>query len=88
MKVFPVLNEYGVVTKNQYSFEHKGCRFLQSYNSIVAKVDQNNGNIQLDKKYYKNSVTTQKYLKAFLNLSNSKINRLIKDGTIEIVKLN
>lgn len=88
MKVSPVLNEYGKVAKNQYSFVRNGCRYLQSYNDIVAKIDQNNGAIQLDKKHYNNSTTTLKYIKLFLNLSGTKIHRLINDGTIEMVDLN
>lgn len=88
MKVSPVLNEFGKVVKNQYSFNHKGSRFFQSYDNIVARVDQNNGAIQLDEKYYDASKTTAKYRNIFLNMSTSKIRTGIEDGSIKVVNLN
>ena len=72
----------------EYTFQHNGSRFFQSYNTIVAKVDQNNGNITLDKNSYDLSKTTAKYRNMFLNMSTSEMKRNIADGTIKLIDLN
>ena len=88
MKVYPVLNEYKKVVSDQYVFIHNGNRYFQSYDNIIAQIDQNNGAITLDEKYYDKSKTTAKYRNMFLDMSTSKMKKLIKNEVITLGKLN
>lgn len=81
--------------KNQFLIEHNGERFLQSYDSIIAKID-NSGELTLyeDWDY---SQTTRKHLYLFLydycysiyslisgsNNKRQKIESLIQEGRIK-----
>ena len=89
MKAYPVFNEYNKVVKNQFIFEHNGYRYFQSYDDVIAKVDQNNGAIFLDKrKYYNSKTITVKFRNLFLDLSSSKIRSKINDCSIKFTDLN
>ncbi len=87
MKVIPVLNEFGNVVKNQYQFLHEGCEYFQSYDKVVAKIDQN-FNVFLDEKFWDASKTTAKYRNMFLNKSTSVIKEEVHNGQIKMVNLN
>lgn len=61
---------------------------LQSYNTVIAQ--NRNGKIVLDSKALDYSSTTTKYLKQFLNTSDSKkqLQAKIKSGFYQVADLN
>ena len=87
-KVIPMINEFGNTVKNQYSFKAEDCEFFQSYDDIVAKIDQTQ--IYIDKKLYDGemSVTTSKWLSQFLNLQLHEIDEKVTSGDILLIPLN
>ena len=77
----------GKAVANQFEIHTKKGDFFQSYQTLIAHVD-NNGQVWLSNAWdYSN--TTRKYLYQFLrdygwnNLSASEIRKLIKDGTFK-----
>ena len=60
--------------------------WCKSYSVWVAR--KGNGEVVIDEKYYKYSVTTSKHIGMFLNESSATIGKLVKDGTIKLVNLN
>jgi hypothetical protein len=78
----PVANQYEIITKDYYIF--------QSYNSIIAKRNKENGRITLDSYYWDYSKTTLKYLKEFLNINMNKkeIQEQIDSGIYQTANLN
>ena len=61
---------------------------FQSYNTVIAQ--NRNGEIVLDSKALEYSTTTTKYLKQFLNTSDSKkqLQDKIKSGFYQVADLN
>ena len=61
---------------------------FQSYNTVIAQ--NRNGEIVLDSKALEYSTTTTKYLKQFLNTSDSKkqLQAKIKNGFYQVEDLN
>lgn len=86
MKAFPVYNEYNKVVTNQYEIVDKGRHYLQSYDKIVAKVDEF-GDVYLDINWNP-SQTTAKFRNMFLNLSTSQIREKINSREIRVLNLN
>ena len=66
--------------------DDNGYRWCKSYSVWVAR--KGNGEVVIDEKYYKHSVTTSKHIGMFLNESSATIGKLVKDGTIKLVNLN
>ena len=68
------------VAKNQLIVhdDEKGERWLQSYASVIAKIDRN-GNVTLGK-HWKYSVTTSKYRAQFLNESTAETQAKLDSG--------
>ena len=60
---------------------------FQSYRSMIAHRDYL-GALWLDRDYWDYSVTTSKYRNQFTGLNTAETKRGIKDGSIQLVKLN
>ena len=76
---------------NQFIIENGKETYFQSYDSIIAKVVDNDiyGDvIYLDKKYWNYSRTTSKYRNKFLNMTTKEIENHIKNGNIQLIYLN
>ena len=89
VKVAQMLNDRGQAVKNQfYIFDQDNSVVMfQSYNSIIAKRD-NNGNVELDQNYWDYSLTTGKYRNVFLAEKKPETEKKIKQGIYKLVDLN
>jgi len=87
MKVSNLISKLGNNVANQFEILTDTARFFQSYNSIIAKVDNDN-NITLESHYWDYSKTTSKYRNMFLNMSTNDIKKDIKSGNIKLDNLN
>lgn len=87
MKVSNMISNSGNKIANQFEILTDKARFFQSYNSIIAKIDDDN-NITLDSHYWDYSRTTSKYRNMFLNMSTNDIKKDIKLGNIKLDNLN
>ncbi len=77
-----IANQFIVTDDNQNIF-------FQSYQSIIVKIDNENGGITyLDKNKYDYSTTTIKYRNAFLMETSKEIERKIKEGKYILTDLN
>jgi|APSaa5957512576_1039674.scaffolds.fasta_scaffold104543_2 hypothetical protein len=81
MRVTQLINNKGNAVANHFIIIKGGSTYLQSYNSIVAKIDNfsNEVTLGIDWDY---SATTLKHLKTFLEINDSKkwINEAIDNG--------
>jgi hypothetical protein len=66
--------------------DENNIEWCKSYSVWVAR--KGNGEVVIDEKYYKYSVTTSRHIGMFLNESSVTIGKLVKDGTIKLVNLN
>ena len=76
---------------NQFIIENGKETYFQSYESVIAKIIDNGFNpdiIYLDQKYWNYSKTTSKYRNIFLNMTTKEIEKLIKNGDIQLTNLN
>ena len=80
-----LLDKNSTGSYNKYTDEN-GNLWCKSYSVWVAK--KGNGEVVIDEKYYKYSVTTSKHIGMFLNESSTTIGKLVKNGTIKLVNLN
>lgn len=87
MKVSNMQSTSGNKIANQFIINHNGKMFFQSYNSIIAMID-NDGKIYLDNYYWDYSVTTSKYRNIFLNEKKPNTEKKIKDGLYTLINLN
>ena len=87
MKVSNLISKSGNNVANQFEILTDTARFFQSYDSIIAKIDDDN-NITLDSTYWNYSRTTSKYRNMFLNMSTDEIQKGIKSGNIKLDNLN
>jgi hypothetical protein len=62
------------------------ARNFYSYGSLIATIS-NNGNITINKQYYKYSRTTSKWLAKFLCSTQKEIAESIKSGNIKLINL-
>ena len=70
MKVSNMCSNNGNQVPNQFIIDNGNKTLFQSYQTIVAVKE--NGKVTLDSKALDYSATTTKYLKQFLNTSDSK----------------
>lgn len=84
MKVTPMINNKGNVVKNHFILydEKTGERSLQSYNSIIAKIDIN-GKVTLGKDW-DYSVTTGKYRNQFLGETKKETQAKLDAGVYKL----
>lgn len=64
-----------------------GEKFLQSYNSIIAKIDKT-GQIFFDVVFYNYSKTTAKHRNLYLDLTSAEIEQGLKTGLYKMANLN
>ncbi len=66
-----IINNRGNAVANQFVITDSKGQTFQSYESIIAKMN-NVGTVTLDPKYWAYSVTTLRHLKTFLGTTASK----------------
>lgn len=89
MKVSNMYSNNGNQVPNQFIIElPENVTIFQSYKTVIAQ--DRNGEIVLDSKALEYSATTTKYLKQFLNTSDSKkqLQDKIKSGFYQVEDLN
>ena len=89
MKVSNMYSSNGNKVANQFVITlPENVTVFQSYNTVIAQ--NRNGEIVLDIKALEYSATTTKYLKQFLNTSDSKkqLQAKIKSGFYQVEDLN
>ena len=74
------------LTKNQYVATTEDGKFFQSYDTVIAFID-NNGSVTLDTNW-NYSVTTSKYRNIFLGETSKETEAKIKSGIYKVVNLN
>tara|TARA_R100000773_G_scaffold26787_2_gene23243 strand:+ start:348 stop:638 length:291 start_codon:yes stop_codon:yes gene_type:complete len=88
MKVTNMTSSKGNKIANQFIiYNDDGSRYFQSYNSVIAKIDNAN-NITLDQKFWNYSVTTGKYRNIFLEENKKKTEEKIRSGEYSLANLN
>lgn len=87
VKVENMTSRNGNDIPNQFIIRTDEATFFQSYQSIIAMQDID-GNIFLDSKYWDYSVTTGKYRNIFLGEDKKQTEAKIKSGVYTLVNLN
>lgn len=87
MKVSNMTSLKGNKISNQFVIEDNGRRIFQSYESVIAVIDQN-GQVTLDEKYWDYSNTTRKYRNIFLGETGKETKEKIKQGIYRLCNLN
>lgn len=87
VKVRNLISKSGREIPNQFEIITGGCRYFQSYNSIIVKID-NSGQVYLDKYYWDYSNTTSKYRNQFLYEDTKTTKEKIKSGEYILTNLN
>ncbi len=86
MKVSNMKTPHGNTAPNQFIIEDGGCRFFQSYETIIVKIDGDK--IFLDNSAWDYSATTARYRNVFLDMTTKEIRTKIKSGEIGLINLN
>ena len=86
MKITNLKSSRGNAVPNQFTIETDSAIYLQSYESIIAKVE--NDITYLDSKYWDYSRTTTTYLNQFLGEKKKDTEKKIKDGIYILTNLN
>ena len=73
--------------KNQFLITTDEGVYFQSYNTIIAFID-NKGKITLDEDSWDYSVTTSKYRNKFTGLTTQETKKNIESGEIQLRDLN
>ena len=87
VKVCNLISKSGREVPNQFEIRVNGCKYFQSYNSIIVKIDENN-QVYLDSYYWNYSNTTSKYRNQFLYEDTATIKAKIKSGEYILTNLN
>lgn len=79
------------LANNQFVINTENATYLQSYNSVVCKIDKSTKKVTLSN-HWDYSVTTSKYLYSFLNentslgkLRKKEVKTLISKGVITLI---
>lgn len=86
IKVHNMTSSKGNDVTNQFIIRDGQAEYFQSYNSIIAKRDDNG--TFLDEYYWDYSRTTGKYRNMFLNEGVTETRKKIKSGEYKLVNLN
>ena len=88
VKVRNLISKSGREIPNQFEIRVNGCKYFQSYNSIIVKIDENN-QVYLDSYYWDYSNTTRKWLYNWLGggLRKKDILARIKSGLYKTADL-
>ena len=73
--------------KNQLIIHAESGTYFQSYNTVIAFID-NDGKITLDEDKWDYSTTTSKYRNKFTGLTTQETKKKIESGEIQLVDLN
>ena len=91
-KVHQLINNNGNPASNQFVITANGATYFQSYNSVVAKIQ--NGNVYVSN-YWDYSKTTMKHLYIFLNdygyghlCSAKDMRKAIKEGEVTLINVS
>jgi len=87
VKVYNMTSPNGNKVANQFEIYTKKGKYFQSYNSIIAFID-NNGKVFLDEYYWDYSRTTGKYRNMFLNEVINDTRQKIISGEYKFKNLN
>ena len=87
VKVYNMTSPNGNKVANQFEIYTSKGRYFQSYNSIIAFID-NNGKKFLDDYYWDYSRTTSKYRNMFLGEGIVETRKKIKSGEYKLKQLN
>ena len=87
VKVYNMKSPKGNKVANQFEIYTSKGRYFQSYNSIIAFID-NNGKTFLDEYYWDYSRTTGKYRNMFLNEGINDTRQKIISGEYKFKNLN
>ena len=87
VKVRNLISKSGREVPNQFEIRAGRCRYFQSYNSIIVKIDENN-QVYLDSYYWNYSNTTSKYRNQFLYEDTATTKAKIKSGEYILTNLN
>ena len=87
VKVRNLVSKSGREVPNQFEIKANGCRYFQSYNSIIVKIDSNS-QVYLDEYYWNYSNTTSKYRNQFLYEDTKTTKEKIKSGEYILTDLN
>ena len=87
VKVYNMTSPNGNKVANQFEIYTSKGRYFQSYNSIIAFID-NNGKTFLDEYYWDYSTTTGKYRNMFLNEGINNTRQKIVSGEYKFKNLN
>ena len=89
VKVENMTTSSGNSVKNQFVILDTADRinYLQSYNSIIVKIDQDN-KLYLDAKYWNYSTTTSKYRNMYLHETRKETEKKIESGEYILIDLN
>tara|TARA_R100001163_G_scaffold65778_1_gene64766 strand:- start:5776 stop:6042 length:267 start_codon:yes stop_codon:yes gene_type:complete len=88
MKVYNMTSPKGNKIANQFEIYTKKGRYFQSYNSVIAFVN-NKGQVYLDEYYWDYSTTTGKYRNMFLgDWGIEETREKIKSGQYKLKSLN
>jgi len=89
VKVENMTTSSGNSVKNQFVILDTADRinYLQSYNSIIVKIDQDN-KVYLDAKYWNYSTTTSKYRNMYLHETRKETEKKIESGEYILIDLN
>tara|TARA_R100000742_G_C4176312_1_gene12900 strand:- start:141 stop:410 length:270 start_codon:yes stop_codon:yes gene_type:complete len=87
VKVYNMISPNGNQVTNQFEIYTNKGKYFQSYQSIIAFID-NKGQVFLDDYYWNYSRTTSKYRNIFLNDNTNNIKDKIKSGEYKFKELN
>ena len=87
VKVYNMTSSYGNKIANQFEIYTSKGKYFQSYNSIIALVD-NKGQVFLDDYHWDYSRTTGKYRNIFLGEGIVETRKKIKSGEYKLKELN
>ena len=82
-----MISTNGNPVANQFVVETEDGKYFQSYDKVIAYID-NNGKILLDIKYWNYSRTTGKYRSVFLGESKAETLAKITSGKYPLKDLN
>ena len=88
IKVRNMRSPNGNDVPNQFMIDEGNKVYFQSYNSIIAMIDYDNGKAYLDRRYWDYSVTTGKYRNQFLGENKAETQRKIDSGEYILADLN
>ena len=88
MKVENMTSSTGNKIANQMIITDNGFESFQSYETIIARKDNINHIVQLDKEKWDYSKTTSKYRNQFLHETKKETQAKIDSGEYQLVDLN